>query len=382
MAWKEATKMSERAEMVEKWNSGKYSITELAKEFGVTRPTVYLWTSRADAEEALEDRAPIPLRCPHRTDERIAERIVEAKLARPLWGPKKLVDMLKLDDAHTRWPAPSTAGRILEGRDLVKKRRSRRKIGNIRHAIRALGASESGEMMTIDHKGWFRLGDGRYCYPLTINDPVSRFVYAIAGSGSTAHDFAKGTMQTVFREHGLPQFIGSDNGGPFCSTRSLAGLSRLSVWWVRLGITPVRIHPGCPWENGIHERMHRTLKAHTTRPPANTMKAQQARFDAFRHEFNCERPHDALKGTPPIRHLKACPRVYPEKLPALEYPLACEVRRVRSTGQIKWKGGMLFLSETLIGQSVALDEIDDGVWSLRFGHIELGRLDERTKTLI
>lgn len=381
MPWKEASRMSERAAMVEMWESGEYRITELARVFGVSRPTVYLWIGRAAADEALEDRLPRPKTCPHRTDSAIAERIIEAKLRKPLWGPRKLIDLLKLEEPEESWPAASTAGRILEARQLVKKRRRRRKIGTIRHARRSLGANESGEMMTVDHKGWFRVGNGSVCYPLTMNDPVSRFVYAIDASASTRHDAVKASMQRVFREWGVPLFIGSDNGSPFASTRSPAGLSRLSVWWIRLGSTPVRIHPGCPWENGIHERMHKTLKAHATRPPAETIKAQQRRFDEFRQEFNHERPHDSLGGTPPIRHLKPCVRPYPEKLPPVEYPRHCEVRRVRSNGEIKWQGQMLFLSETLVGELVALDPIDDGVWSLRLNHIEIARYDERTKKL-
>ena len=247
MPWKEATKMTERAQMMEKWDSGNYTITDLAEEFGVTRPTAYLWTSRWDAKESLEDRPSVPRTCPHRTNEILAERIVAAKLGKPLWGPRKLIARLKLDDPETEWPAASTAGRILQSHGLVRKRRIGRKIGHIERAIHTLGASESGQMMTIDHKGWFRLGNRQYCYPLTINDPVSRYVYAIAASRSTGQEFAKTTMKGVFREHGMPERIGSDNGGPFCCLRSLAGLSRLSVWWIRLGITPVRIHPGCPW---------------------------------------------------------------------------------------------------------------------------------------
>ena len=236
-------------------------------------------------------------------------------------------------------------------------------------------------MMTIDHKGQFRLGNGEYCYPLTMNDPVSRFVYAIDGSPSTSHDNAKPAMEAVFIEYGVPLYVGSDNGGPFCCTRALAGLSRLSVWWIRLGITPIRIHPGCPWENGIHERMHKTLKASTTRPPAWTMRAQQVRFDAFRREFNTERPHEALNGGLPVDHLQPCSRSYPKKLPPIEYAGHLETRHVRSSGEIKWQGERLFISEALVGEWVGLEEIDNGIWSLRFAHVELGRYDERTKSI-
>jgi putative transposase len=188
-------------------------------------------------------------------------------------------------------------------------------------------------------------------------------------------------MEAVFREYGVPLFIGSDNGGPFCCSRALAGLSRLSAWWIRLGITPVRIHPGCPWENGIHERMHRTLKAHTTKPPAESMRGQQERFDTFRRVFNHERPHDALEGQVPAQRLKHCMRAYPEKLPPLEYPGHFEKRHVRTSGEIKWQGHRLFVSETLAGEWIGIEELADGVWSLRYAHIELGRYDERTKSI-
>jgi transposase InsO family protein len=265
---------------------------------------------------------------------------------------------------------------------LVKKRRARRRSTTILHARKALGASESGEMMTIDHKGQFRLGDRSYCYPLTINDPVSRFVYAISAAESTATEPAKRAMEAVFREHGVPRFIGSDNGGPFCCTRALGGLSRLSAWWIRLGVTPVRIHAGCPWENGIHERMHKTLKAHTTRPPAGSMRQQQARFDAFRREFNNVRPHQALNGATPAQRLKPCDRAYPNRLPAIEYPGHLETRRVRQSGEIKFQGKFLFVTATLTGEVVGLEEIDDDIWALRYAHVELGLYDGRTKSFI
>jgi transposase InsO family protein len=380
MPWREGTRVSERAEMVEKWGSGDYSVAELAEIFGVSRPTVYLWIKRSESGE-LEDRAPIAHSCPHRTDERVAERIVATKRRWTEFGPKKVIQRLQLEEPLVQWPAPSTASRILEEHQLVKKRRPRRRTPTVLHARTRLGANESGEMMTIDHKGQFKLGNGEYCFPLTMNDPVSRYVYAIAGARSTAHDAAKTAMEAVFREYGVPLFIGSDNGGPFCCSRALAGLSRLSAWWIRLGITPVRIHPKCPWENGIHERMHRTLKAHTTKPPAESMRGQQARFDTFRRVFNHERPHDALEGQVPAQRLKRCMRAYPETLPPLEYPGHFEKRHVRTSGEIKWQGRRLFVSETLAGEWIGIEEIADGVWSLRYAHIELGRYDERTKNI-
>jgi putative transposase len=382
MPWKEGTRVSERNEMLEKWKSGLYTVSELAEEFGVSRPTVYTWIKREAEGGGVEDRKSTPHSCPHRTPAKLAEQIVETKLRWPDFGPKKVIQRLAREKPRVEWPAPSTASRILEEHGLVKKRRARRRTSTIQHAQTKLSASVSGEMMTIDHKGQFRLGNGQYCYPLTINDPVSRFIYAIDGSPSTSHDNAKPAMEAVFIEHGVPLYIGSDNGGPFCCTRALAGLSRLSVWWIRLGITPIRIHPGCPWENGIHERMHRTLNASTTRPPAWAMPGQQLRFDVFRHEFNTERPHEALNGGLPIDYLQPCPRLYPRKLPPIEYAGHLETRHVRSSGEIKWQGERLFISEVLVGEWIGLEEIDNGIWSLRFAHIELGRYDERTKSII
>lgn len=381
MPWKEATKVSERLGLIRKWKSGLYTITELAEEFGVSRPTVYECVSRYEelGEAGLEDRRPIPKTCPHRTNAAIAARIVQAKREHPHWGPAKLIDLLRLVEPETCWPSASTAGEILAKEGLVRRRRKRRS-GVARYA-RRLEASESGEMMTADHKGQFRLGNGSYCFPVTINDPVSRYIYAVTGTRSTSYEQAKPVFQKVFREHGVPEFMGSDNGPPFSCSQALGGLSAMSVWWIKLGITPVRIHPRSPWENGIHERMHRTLKAETTRPPAANHDEQQVRFDEFRKEFDHLRPHESLGGRRPADLLRPCRRPYPEQLPDIEYPAHYETRSVRDRGRIKWQGELLFVSEALTGERVGLVEIDEGVWSLYFGMIELGRYDERTKEI-
>lgn len=381
MPWKEATKMTERDELVRKWKSGLYTITGLAEQFGVSRPTVYLWIGRFESEgdDGLVDRPPIAQTCPHRTASAIADRIVEEKERHRDWGPEKLIDLLRKAAPREAWPAASTAGRILDARGMVKKRQ-RRRTPRINHVGR-LNPSESGEMMTVDHKGEFRLGNGGNCHPLTINEPVSRYIYAVDGLSSTSAEQAKPTFVRVFKEHGVPQFIGSDNGGPFSCSHALGGLSQLAVWWIRLGVTPVRIHKGCPWENGIHERMHRTLKAATARPAAADMKQQQVRFDRFRDEFNTVRPHKSLGGQTPGTLLKPCKLSYPSRLPAIEYPAHFETRSVRSKGQIRWQGDLLFVSETLAGERVGLEEVDDGIWTIQFAHIELGLYDERTKSI-
>jgi putative transposase len=381
MPWREATKMSERATLVRKWETGLYGITELAEEFGVSRPTVYEWTRRYRefGARGLEDRQSVPQSCPHRTKRELAEQIIEAKRKRPHWGPAKLIALLRIEQPQVGWPSSSTAGAILKMEGLVRKRRTRR-TGVARYG-RRLEASESGEMMTVDHKGQFRLRDGTYCYPVTINDPVSRYSYAIDATSSTSFSDARKSFERVFEEYGVPEFIGSDNGSPFSCSRALGGLSAMSAWWIRLGITPIRTHPGCPWENGIHERMHKTLKAETTRPPEANLREQQKRFDAFREEFNTVRPHESLGGGRPAELLGQCRNSYPRQLPVVEYPEHYEVRSVRINGVIKWKGDLLFVSETLVGERVGLTEIDDGIWSVYYAKIELGRYDERTRKL-
>jgi transposase InsO family protein len=381
MPWKEATKMSERRELITKWASGLYKVTELAEEFGVSRPTVYEWIRRYDegGESALSDRRSVPSSCPHRTPEVIANEIVKAKREHPFWGPAKLINLLRLDHPEIAWPSASTAGAILDREGLVIHRPHRRSAVVLNAGV--LKATESGEMMTADHKGQFRLGNSRYVFPVTINDPVSRFIYAIEGKTSTSYREARPAFERVFRQYGVPYFMGSDNGGPFSCSQALAGLSRLSVWWIKLGITPVRIHPGCPWENGVHERMHKTVKAETACPPAENERGQERRFDSFRLEFNTVRPHDGIGGRRPIELLKYCRRPYPRRLVAHEYAGHYETRLVRPTGEIRWKGGFIFLSQTLAGERVGMVELADGVWAVYFCHIELGRYDERTRRI-
>lgn len=242
-------------------------------------------------------------------------------------------------------------------------------------------------MWSADFKGEFRLGSGTYCYPLTVQDAHARFLLACQGLcqglPSTATEGAKTVFERLFAEHGLPQAIRTDNGVPFAS-RGLCGLSRLSVWWLKLGIRPDRIAPAQPQpalprrgRNGRHERMHKTRKAEATRPPSATAREQQARFDAFRAEYNTERPHQALGGAVPAAHYAPSPRALPSRCPEPEYAGHLEVRRVSGVGTVKFKGRAVFLTEVLRRERVGLEEVADGVWVVWFAGVELGRLDER-----
>jgi putative transposase len=218
--------------------------------------------------------------------------------------------------------------------------------------------------------------DGVYCYPLTVTDGHSRYLLACQGLTSTKVHEAKPVFTRIFKEFGLPARIRTDNGVPF-ATNTLARLSKLSAWWVRLGVLPELIEPGKPQQNGRHERMHRTLKAETIRPPSNSRLAQQRRFDRFREEFNNERPHEALDMRTPGALYTSSPRAMPDKLPALEYPDHFEVRYVSGNGGIRWNCAWVNVSTTCIGEYVGLEEIDDGIWNVFFGPLKLGRLLER-----
>jgi hypothetical protein len=235
---------------------------------------------------------------------------------------------------------------------------------------------QPNEVWASDFKGEFRVGDGSYCYPLTVTDSHSRYLLGCKGLSSTSHEASWRIFKRLFQEYGLPDVMLTDNGVPF-GTEGMGGMSRLSVWWIRLGIVPVRIEPGNPQQNGRHERMHRTLKAGTACPPGKNLADQQGKFDAFRERFNDERPHAALGNEVPAEHYRPSSRALPRKLPAPEYPGHFEVRRVGGNGTIKWGNREHFLTTVLSGERVGLEEIEDGVWSLCLASQVLARYDER-----
>lgn len=380
MPWTETDPMTERHKFILAHEDGLFSMTELCDRFGISRKTGYKWLDRYREEgvEGLQDRSRAPKHCPHRTPEAVQELVIAARRSHPRWGPQKLLDYLGPRHPEVDFPAPSTVGDILKREGLVQPRRLQRRPTH--PGTSPIEAEAPGAVWTADFKGEFRLGSGTYCYPLTIQDAHSRYLLACEALPSTAHRGAKPVFEQLFREQGLPERIRTDNGGPFAS-KALCGLSRLSVWWIKLGVEPDRIQPGCPQQNGRHERMHRTLKAETTRPPEATLADQQERFDGFQTEYNEVRPHQALDGTVPAsRHVRSR-RNMPKRCPEPQYPGHAEVRKVSTTGEIKFKARPLFVSAVLAGEYVGLEEIDDGVWNLLFDKVLLGRLDERSWTI-
>lgn len=377
MPWKETAPVFERVRFIDDYLSGFYTISELASMYEVSRKTLYKWLARHDENgvRGLEDRSRAPLR-PVAISDDVRSEILGFRRRFPFMGPRKIVARLSELHPDTAWPAPSTIGDLLKREGLVRARRRHRPPV---YPLRARPKpTEPNDVMTIDFKGQFLLGDHFYCYPLTIVDGFSRYILACQALNSTEYRPARRVFERVFRTYGLPRSILSDNGSPFGSP-GLGRLSKLSVWWIRLGISVQRIVPGHPEQNGAHERMHRTLKEQTTRPPAKTLAGQQRRFNTFCREFNEERPHEALGQRRPSSIYTPSPRPYPEILPPPEYPGHFETRRVDDAGQIKWKDHPVFFSHTLSHETVGFEEIDDGVWSVYFGPVLLARFDARSK---
>jgi putative transposase len=376
MPWKETGRVFERTRFIDEYLSGCFTISELSSRYHVSRKTLYKWLARHDRKGlvGLEDRSRAPLECPHRTVEAVEEAIIKFRKRFPFMGPKKIIARLSELEPDVDWPAPSTAGEILDRRGLVEHRKRRQPP---KHPSRMpVKSTAPNDVMTIDYKGQFRLGNHEYCYPLTIVDGFSRYILACEALTSTRYEGTRKAMERVFRTFGLPRCILSDNGTPFASP-GLGRLSRLSMWWVRLGIDIQRIVPGNPQQNGAHERMHKTLKAQTTRPPAPDARRQQRKFDAFVREFNEERPHEALGQRRPAILYTPSPRPFPERLPQIEYDGHLETRTVSDNGMIKWKNNLIFASHTLSRQTLGFEEIDDGIWSVYYGAVLLARFDEQ-----
>jgi transposase InsO family protein len=281
-------------------------------------------------------------------------------------------------DPATAWPCRDTIHTVLARAGCVRHRRARRPAIAPAHHLTV--PTTPNRVWTVDFKGQFCTGDGVLCYPFTLRDGYSRYVLACTALPSVRTAVTQPQFARAFATYGLPDRIRSDNGPPF-GAPSLAGLSRLAVWWLRLGIQPERIRPGRPGENGAHEQFHAVLKRETARPPAATRAAQQQRFRHFVAEYNEERPHEALGNAPPATRYTPSPRPFPARLPPLDYPDGCVVRRVSTAGQVKWQGRALFLSHVLAAQDVAFDPLDDGLWLLRFAAAPLALFHERTWAL-
>jgi transposase InsO family protein len=371
MPWSRGA-VDEHRRLISLWEAG-HTPTELSRRFGVSRPTVYETIGRwmAEGEIGLEERSRRPHSNGRQTPASVSSALLSIKDRYPHYGPDKLVRLLR--DGGIELSA-STARDILRRNGRVQARRARPPRWSPARPP-AIVVPGPGHSMSADHKGKFLLGNRHYCYPLTIADPASRYVFVVEALASTSVEAAIPVFERVFRRWGLPEQIITDNGIPFCNARALGGLTELSKMWIKLGIQHVRIEPGRPQQNGIHERMHGTLKRQATQPPEPNMRAQQQRFDFFTEEFNNVRPHQALGQEPPASRVQTYRRTYPARVAAINYPMSFQVRRVRADGRIKWKGEKLFVSDVLRGEAVAMLEVDNDRWHLFFGTAHLATWD-------
>lgn len=383
MPWKETHVEEERMRFVVacRDEEADWTMSELCEVFGVSRRTGYKWLERYAVLglEGLKDQSRAPKTHPNALPAAVVERLLELRRRHRFWGPRKIVAWLRGQEPVITWPAVSTVGDILKRHGLVRPRRHRRRVVALGTGLSE--PSRPNDQWGADFKGWFRTGDGQRCDPLTISDSFSRFLLRCRVVERPDEEHTRPVFRSAFREYGLPLVLRTDNGPPFAS-RALGGLTRLSAWWVKLGITLERIAPGQPQQNGRHERMHETLKQETARPPRASACAQQRAFDQFWYLYNFERPHEALGDTPPAHSYATSPRPYPERAPELEYPGHFEVRRVRTSGEIKWRGEFLYLSQALIGEPVGLEPISERHWRMSFGPLPLGLLDDYTGKLL
>ena len=377
MPWKESVTMDERLRFVRDAWGDRFTMSELCARYGVSRRIGYKWLARYDTDgrRGLVDRSRAPHHCPHKLGDAMVELLVAAREAHPHWGARKLLTVLARQHPRiAHWPAPSTVADLLARRGLVQKRR-RRRASTHPGVVRPTTAAPN-DLWTADFKGQFRTGDGTYCYPLTIADQHTRFLLACRGVLSTQTVTARPVFERTFRDYGLPIAIRTDNGVPF-ATQAIHGLSYLNVWWMRLGIVHQRIRPGCPQENGAHERMHRTLKRQAIKPVRASCTAQQRNFDAFRHEYNDERPHERLNQQTPASQYVGSPRPYPERLPTLEYPAHFVVKKITTGGTFRFQHKLLYLANAMVDQHIGLEETDDGIWAIHFNTVLLATFDER-----
>jgi putative transposase len=379
MPWLETNPVLERQRFVKDVESGHWTMSEVCVRYGISRITGYKWLDRyrQSGIAGLQDHSRAPRSCPHQTSEELVQLVLKEN-ERYGWGARKILKRLRTRLPERAWPARSTVFDILKRHGRAEARRRRRRW---KHPGAApFNTTAPNQVWTVDFKGQFLMRNGVYCYPLTIVDHFSRYLLCCHGLLDVRTDGVQPQFLRLFREHGLPGAIRSDNGAPFAST-GIHGLSRLNVWWLQLGITHQRIAPGSPQQNGAHERMHKTLKAKVTRPPAANLNLQQRVFNSFRRTYNDVRPHEALDDETPASLWAPSTRPYPDRIEPPVYPGHVEVRRVSNCGAFRLHCGQIFLSQALNGEDIGLEEVQDQVWNILYYDTLLGRFDERTKAI-
>ena len=378
MPWSVTCVMEQKVKFIIDLLENNYNMTELCDHYGISRKTGYKWLERYNISgiEALHDLSRRPHNHPNEISDEIKDLILSIKQRFPKWGAPKIRN--KIQRKHPNWPhypAISTIGLFLHKQGLTIHRRRRRKATPTEYPL--TNGSCSNQVWCADFKGHFFTQDRSRCNPLTISDHASRYLLCCRHLERMSYELVKMQFERTFREYGLPEVIRTDNGSPFAS-RGLGGLSRLSYWWIRLGIHPERIQPGHPEQNGCHERIHKTLKSHTANPSAKTITSQQKRFDEFCIEYNHHRPHEALgMCTPQECYRPPSIREIPSRLPPINYPEHIQVRRVRMHGDIYYLGRRLFMTESLSDEYVGIERVDEDKSLLWYCDYPLGEIDHR-----
>jgi transposase InsO family protein len=377
MPWKEVNPMQQRILFIADYLREISCLTDLCSYYGISRKTGYKWIQRFELSgiDGLNEQSRKPVICPSQTPYRIQQAIIELRQQfQCVPGAKKLQILLARRYPNEVIPSTSTIYNILNRAGLVKSRRRKRRVSPYQQPFAPV--NDVNEVWSVDYKGQFKLGNGQWCYPLTVMDHKSRYLCGCKALNGPRLKDTQASFVRIFKEYGLPRRIRSDNGVPFASI-ARGGLSQLSLWWIKLGVLPERIEPGKPQQNGRHERMHRTLKQAATRPPSHSMRSQQKRFNIFCDEYNYQRPHEALGQKTPASQYTSSTRSYPKCIPQLHYPDYFEVGKVSVSGVMYWRNKMVYISHLLKDENIGLEEVDNGIWDVYFGPVKLGHFDER-----
>lgn len=376
MPWRVVSMRNQKQKFIDLYETRKFTKSELCRHFGISRPTgdAILKRYAEEGYEALDERSRKPRNCPNQTSQVVEDALVE-KRNRYRWGARKLLVLVQKDMPETSLPSETTVNHILHRHGLIAERRKpRRRVENRKPKF---DPDMPNEIWSADFKGKFRMGNAEYCNPLTIADSYSRYLFAIAGLEKADAESCKTIFERTFREHGLPEYLHTDNGSPFGNTQSLRRMTMLAVWLMELGITPVYSDPASPGQNGRHERMHRDLKREATRPPGNTLRSQQRLFNTFRDTYNNIRPHESLgMKTPAQVHVRS-PREYPRTIREWDYDTNVLMKMVTVNGAIRWKKqGFVMVSSALGGKYIGMEEVETGLWALWYRQVALGYFDE------
>jgi len=380
MAWKVESMENTKQKFLLLHQTGQFTMVELCRQFGISRPTGYAILKRYEEEgwDALEPQSRRHLSHPNQTDPRIEEALLAERVKHPHWGARKLLVLLERSMPEMELPCESTVNNLLKKHGKVTPRKKNRR--RIINKYPVFDPQAPNIVWSADFKGKFRMGNWDYCNPLTIADSYSRYLFAIHGLEYCRTEDCKPIFEKVFREHGMPEQIHTDNGPPFGSPISLRRMTSLAVWFMDLGVTPVYSDPGQPQQNGRHERMHKDLKAQATRPPGRGWRSQQKKFDDFRKEYNEVRPHESLMMKTPNEVHKESKREYPRRVEEWAYPAEMKMKLVTVNGALRWNSdGLIMVSTALSGKYVGLEEVDSGVWIVYYRHVALGVLSEKTK---